>query len=266
MSAPVKKVVCQESSSEDEDLEKFKEAAWSFNTSGKNGTHTAGGDSHERQSRRVNVSQHEHDGNELQTTPEFRAHVAKKLGTILDGCISEVTAETCPLMEGSTSDEGFRLFTTSIPGQITEQPPVRRRPIPSSSDSDSEMEMRLREAAVSITDLLTPSSLSAEFASPLPASPSSPSTIQTPDTKKKRRKKNKVKKKSGEMEPAEGENSPVPKKKKKRKPSQEDCEEVERNLDLEISAPHSKTSVEMKSLEKESLQQKVKRKKKQEHR
>lgn len=32
----------------------------------------------------VAVSKHEHDGNELQTTPEFRAHVAKKLGAMLD--------------------------------------------------------------------------------------------------------------------------------------------------------------------------------------
>lgn len=27
---------------------------------------------------------HDEDGNELQTTPEFRAHVAKKLGAMLD--------------------------------------------------------------------------------------------------------------------------------------------------------------------------------------
>lgn len=34
--------------------------------------------------RRREVSQHEEDGNELRTTPEFRAHVAKKLGALLD--------------------------------------------------------------------------------------------------------------------------------------------------------------------------------------
>lgn len=33
---------------------------------------------------RQKVDEHEQDGNELQTTPEFRAHVAKKLGALLD--------------------------------------------------------------------------------------------------------------------------------------------------------------------------------------
>lgn len=33
---------------------------------------------------RREVNQHEEDGNDLQTTPEFRAHVAKKLGALLD--------------------------------------------------------------------------------------------------------------------------------------------------------------------------------------
>ncbi|MGH0186292.1 UNVERIFIED_CONTAM: hypothetical protein FKN15_020782 [Acipenser sinensis] len=37
-----------------------------------------------RPSRRPRVDEHEHDANELQTTPEFRAHVAKKLGAMLD--------------------------------------------------------------------------------------------------------------------------------------------------------------------------------------
>ncbi|CDQ65615.1 unnamed protein product [Oncorhynchus mykiss] len=42
------------------------------------------GVSNVKQSRRVAVSKHEHDGKELQTTPEFRAHVANKLGALLD--------------------------------------------------------------------------------------------------------------------------------------------------------------------------------------
>lgn len=33
---------------------------------------------------RHEVNGHGEDGNELQTTPEFRAHVAKKLGAMLD--------------------------------------------------------------------------------------------------------------------------------------------------------------------------------------
>lgn len=36
-------------------------------------------------SNRHEVNGHGEDGNELQTTPEFRAHVAKKLGAMLDG-------------------------------------------------------------------------------------------------------------------------------------------------------------------------------------
>ena len=31
---------------------------------------------------RHKVDEHEQDGNELQTTPEFRAHIAKKLGAL----------------------------------------------------------------------------------------------------------------------------------------------------------------------------------------
>ena len=33
------------------------------------------------------MSDHQHDCNELQVTPEFRAHVAKKLEHMLDGYI-----------------------------------------------------------------------------------------------------------------------------------------------------------------------------------
>nr|XP_051691858.1 protein CUSTOS isoform X1 [Oryctolagus cuniculus] len=37
---------------------------------------------------RHRADEHEQDGNELQTTPEFRAHVAKKLGALLDSAIT----------------------------------------------------------------------------------------------------------------------------------------------------------------------------------
>ncbi|XP_051759802.1 protein CUSTOS isoform X2 [Ctenopharyngodon idella] len=124
------------------------------------------GENNDRQSRRVDVSKHEHDGNELGTTPEFQSHVAKKLGAILDGCISEVFSETFDSEPGQSknrdeedNEEGFRLFSTSASGKWEEQsppPPPKRRPISSSSDSDSEMEMRLREAAVSVSDILGP--------------------------------------------------------------------------------------------------------------
>ncbi|KAJ8414774.1 hypothetical protein AAFF_G00022970 [Aldrovandia affinis] len=162
----------ENSSSEEEDHEKFKEATWSFGHASTNGTHqndSADGRGSDKPSRRVRVSQHDHDGNELQTTPEFRAHVAKKLGALLDNCISESPSpentDTCNVLPVSRRDEeeeeeeeeeGFRLFSTSIPGPSVKQPspPAPRRRIPSSSDSDSEMEMRFREAAVSVTDLL----------------------------------------------------------------------------------------------------------------
>ncbi|XP_021461434.1 protein CUSTOS isoform X1 [Oncorhynchus mykiss] len=179
MSAPVG-TMAEDSSSEDEDLEHFKEAAWSFGTYGTNGTHNANpadGVSNVKQSRRVAVSKHEHDGKELQTTPEFRAHVANKLGALLDSYISVISAETSrPCTESTKCEdglEGFRLFTTSVPGEFTidpPPPPVRRRPI--SSSSDSEIEMRLREAAVSVTDLLS-SALPSEITHSLPESPSS---------------------------------------------------------------------------------------------
>ncbi|XP_067251267.1 protein CUSTOS [Chanodichthys erythropterus] len=153
-----------ESSSEDENSARLKEAVWHF------GPHDAkingkDAENNGRPSRRVDVSKHEHDGNELGTTPEFQSHVAKKLGAILDGCISEVFSETVDSEPGQSknreddSEEGFRLFSTSASGKWEEQsppPPPKRRPISSSSDSDSDMELRLREAAVSVSDILGP--------------------------------------------------------------------------------------------------------------
>ncbi|XP_077079325.1 protein CUSTOS [Siphateles boraxobius] len=147
----------ESSSSEDENSARLKEAVWSF---GPQDIKINGNDG-ENKSRRVDVSKHEHDGNELGTTPEFQSHVAKKLGAILDGCISEVFSKTVvsePGQSKNRDEEGFRLFSTSTSGKWMEQSPPapKRRPIPSSSDSDSEMEMRLREAAVSVSDILGP--------------------------------------------------------------------------------------------------------------
>ncbi|XP_055742617.1 protein CUSTOS-like [Salvelinus fontinalis] len=248
MSAPVGKMN-EDSSSEDENLEKFKEAAWSFGTYGINGTHntnTADGESNGKLSRRVAVSKHEHDGNELQTTPEFRAHVAKKLGAILDSCISVISAETTKPCTQSTKceDEGFRLFTTSVPGEFTidpPPPPVGRRPVPSSSDSDSELEMRLREAAVSVTELLS-------SALPIAVTPSLPKSLSSDKLKKKKKKKYKV------QEEEDSNNSPVPEKNKKRTAPHEveNCGEA---------SPYAKTEEDQKSPEEDSLPLKVKKKK-----
>ncbi|KAK6306511.1 hypothetical protein J4Q44_G00234360 [Coregonus suidteri] len=232
MSAPVGTVV-EDSSSEDEDLEKFKEAAWSFGTYGTNGTNTADGESNGKLSRRVAVSKHEHDGNELQTTPEFRAHVANKLGAILDSCISLISAETSKPCTASTKCEdegGFRL----------------------SSDSDSELEMRLREAAVSVTDLLS-------SALPSAVTPSMPESLSSEKIKKKKKKK-KYKVQAGEeAEREHSNNSPVPKKNKKRTASHGEFGEVE---NCGEASPYAKTEEEQKSPEEDSLPLKVKKKNK----
>lgn len=194
------------------------------------------------------VSKHEHDGNELQTTPEFRAHVAKKLGAILDSCISVISAETTKPCTLSTKyeDEGFRLFTTSVPGEFTidpPPPPVRRRPVPSSSDSDSELEMRLREAAVSVTDLLS-------SALPSAVTPSLPKFLSS-DKLKKKKKKKKYKVQEGE----DSNNSPVPEKNKKMTAPREveNCGEA---------SSYAKMEEDQKSPEEDSLPLKVKKKKK----
>ncbi|XP_047237483.1 protein CUSTOS [Girardinichthys multiradiatus] len=141
------------SSSDDEELERCREAVW------ENQTNKAkdGDGSIKQESRRIVVA--DHDANQLQVTQGFRKHVAKKLEHLLDSCISETKPVALRCLEsrcGDDHNEGFRLFSTSVPGQEAAKPPspARRRPAPSSSDSDSEMETRLKEAAVSISDLL----------------------------------------------------------------------------------------------------------------
>ncbi|NXM43979.1 CSTOS protein, partial [Gymnorhina tibicen] len=100
--------------------------------------------------------------NELQTTPEFRAHVAKKLGTMLDSFITVLKDSSGPsqtsVAQSDSEDDGFRLFSSSVPGDCGKPEPCpaarRRRPV-SSSDTDSDQEwQRYREAAVSAADIL----------------------------------------------------------------------------------------------------------------
>nr|XP_040145317.1 protein CUSTOS isoform X3 [Ictidomys tridecemlineatus] len=85
-----------------------------------------------RLSLRHKVDEHEQDGNELQTTPEFRAHIAKKLGALLDSSItiSEVVKapRTAKKHKVAPEDDGFRLFFTSIPGGGEEEASPRPRP------------------------------------------------------------------------------------------------------------------------------------------
>ncbi|NWQ76106.1 CSTOS protein, partial [Columbina picui] len=120
-------------------------------------------------SNRCEVNGHGEDGNELQTTPEFRAHVAKKLGAMLDGFITVLKEPSAPSQtserQSDSTDDGFRLFSSSVLGDCGESEPcpaVRRRRPPSSSDTDSDQEwQRYQEAAVSATDILKQSAFPA---------------------------------------------------------------------------------------------------------
>ncbi|NXS93617.1 CSTOS protein, partial [Jacana jacana] len=107
------------------------------------------------------VNGHDEDGNELQTTPEFRAHVAKKLGAMLDSFITVLKDSSGPsqssVQRSDSGDDGFRLFSSSVPGDCgkSEPCPAARRRLSSSSDTDSDQEwQRYQEAAVSATDIL----------------------------------------------------------------------------------------------------------------
>ncbi|XP_066546064.1 protein CUSTOS [Amia ocellicauda] len=187
-------------SSSEEDQERFREAVWSFGTNGTNGVPKPGptergdgdqraGVSLQRPSRRVRTGDHEHDGNELQTTPEFRAHVAKKLGSVLDSVLTEVSDTRihahAPALD---CEDGFLLFSTSVPGQSAEAPPHRtpRRPTPSSSESDSELDSRVRQAAVSVSDILRHSACPSMHLSVPPC------TQEEKEKKKKRRRENEM--------------------------------------------------------------------------
>ncbi|NXK75346.1 CSTOS protein, partial [Amazona guildingii] len=111
---------------------------------------------------RHELNGHEEDGNELQTTPEFRAHVAKKLGAILDSFITVLKDTTGPSLtsgqQSDSADDGFRLFSSSVPGDCGKSEPcpaARRRQPSSSSEMDSDQEwQRYQEAAVSATDIM----------------------------------------------------------------------------------------------------------------
>ncbi|NXK18394.1 CSTOS protein, partial [Arenaria interpres] len=111
---------------------------------------------------RREVNGHDEDGNELQTTPEFRAHVAKKLGAMLDRFITVLKDSSGPsqtsAQHSDSGDDGFCLFSSSVPGDCGKSEPgpaARRRRPSSSSDSDSDQEwQRYQEAAVSATDIL----------------------------------------------------------------------------------------------------------------
>ncbi|XP_040051717.2 protein CUSTOS isoform X2 [Gasterosteus aculeatus] len=156
--------------------------------------------------------------------------------------VSCVEPKRCDNDDDDDEEEGFRLFSTSVPGQAANDPPapVRRRPVPSSSDSDSEMETRLMEAAVSVKDILSQSS---QLSTPV-----------APSASQNNEKKRKV---------AEGEESHVcvaKKKKKKRKKKKKQNQEGSEQVDVASSPCAQRTG------EQEDTQVKVKRKKKKKQR
>ncbi|XP_054852298.1 protein CUSTOS [Eublepharis macularius] len=149
---------------------------------------------------RYKASDRGSDQNELQTTPEFRAHVAKKLGSILDSYITisehvSGCAQTCR-KASETDDDSFRLFSSSVPGdsEKPEPSPSRRRQLQhsSSSETDEDQEwQRCQEAAVSAADILKQSSLQATLQ--VPSNGQRCQTAESSQKKKKRKKKTKVK-------------------------------------------------------------------------
>ncbi|KAM8797575.1 protein CUSTOS [Eudromia elegans] len=196
------------SSSDEAAAARFREAAW--DCAARAGGAAAGASQRPppfsaeeraaRPSRRRDVSGHSEDGNELQTTPEFRAHVAKKLGAMLDSSITVLKDSSGPsqtsVQEPDSGDDGFRLFSSSIPGDCgrPEPCPARRRRPSSSSDLDSDEEwQRCQEAAVSATDILKQSAFSA--LSQDPSKDLNHSCVE-PSQKKKKKKKMKGEKKT----------------------------------------------------------------------
>ncbi|XP_077150428.1 protein CUSTOS [Ranitomeya variabilis] len=168
MAAPGSSSQEADSDSSAEDLERCREAAWEPpGPVKKTVQHPENSAFLVVPSLRGRPNSHEHDGNELQTTPEFRSHVAKKLAAMLDSCIKEIPGNNSVNQEftatSDSEDEGFRLLTTSVPGdsgKILPSPTLKRRVASSTSeDSEEEKQRRCREAAVSGFDILRSSAL-----------------------------------------------------------------------------------------------------------
>ncbi|XP_071428064.1 protein CUSTOS isoform X1 [Pithys albifrons albifrons] len=138
------------------------------------------------------------DEGELQTTPEFRAHVARKLGAMLDSFITVLKDSSGPsqtsVAQSDSADDGFRLFSSSVPGDCGTPEPSpaarRRRPV-SSSDTDSDQEwQRYQEAAVSAADILKQSAFPA--LSQHSSQDQSQGSVEHNQKKKKKKKKKKI--------------------------------------------------------------------------
>ncbi|NXO48084.1 CSTOS protein, partial [Aramus guarauna] len=161
-----------DSDSSGEAAARFREAAWDCAALAAVRTEPCGGEEHQvflalkniivvLILNRHEVNGHSEDGNELQTTPEFRAHVAKKLGAMLDSFITVLKdssgASRTSVQQSDSADDGFRLFSSSVPGDCgkSEPCPAARRQPSSSSDVDSDQEwQKYQEVAVSAADIL----------------------------------------------------------------------------------------------------------------
>ncbi|XP_072002127.1 protein CUSTOS [Engystomops pustulosus] len=196
---PSQEAESDSSSSGGEDLERLREATWEppgLVKKPRQGLEDCA--SPVVPSLRVRPDKHEHDGNELQTTPEFRSHVAKKLAALLDSCIKEIPAsksfsqKSTAASDSASEDEGFRLLTTSVPGdsgKISPPPVLKRRAASSTSeDSEEEKQRRCREAAVSGFDILKHSAIQTTL-----MNIQDTTNVNPPERKKKKKKKAKKK-------------------------------------------------------------------------
>uniref|UniRef100_A0A8C8Z734 Protein CUSTOS n=1 Tax=Prolemur simus TaxID=1328070 RepID=A0A8C8Z734_PROSS len=115
---------------------------------------------------RHKVDEHEPDGNELQTTPEFQTHVAKKWEVLLGRVItiSQLVKEPrkAEVQKVTSEDDCFCLFFTSIlesaEKEASAKPHRKWQPSISSKDSDQEWQW-YREAVVLASDILQESAL-----------------------------------------------------------------------------------------------------------
>ncbi|XP_015285065.1 PREDICTED: uncharacterized protein C12orf43 homolog [Gekko japonicus] len=185
----------------DEEWERFREAVWDEGPLvAAASLKSSDGDFSESKmpsvvsSIRHKVSNRGQDQNELQTTPEFRAHVAKKLGSILDSSITileEVLVHVKTSTKASeTDDDGA--------SEKPEPSPLQSRQLQhsSSSETDEDQEwQRCQEAVVSAADILKQSGLQAPLLE-LSNGHKCETTESCQKKKKKRRKKAKVKEES----------------------------------------------------------------------
>ncbi|XP_028314065.1 protein CUSTOS isoform X3 [Gouania willdenowi] len=201
------------SSNDDEDLQKCKEAVWE-----------------------LHIPKPTESLLLIMTTMVMTSKLPKAFGHMWLRSWAIIWTETQPEMpfnvECDDDDEGFRLFSTSVPGQKAEDPPAPVRHRPASSSSDSEMERRLKEAAVSIKDLLPSLSL------PIADSPCSTDTPSSEKVKKLKKKK---------------ENSYD----KKKKQDHDKCQDT----NLPCSAQNSERSSENEILEQVAVKRKKKKQK-----